>query len=151
MKTIMIVALIMALCSCSMLPTNEECLDPADYPNSVILQVLDQPCATHKLLVTFAKSAVVLDRISYDDMIRGLNNWAYALELLENVTAGDVKNDIISFVSRYNIETGVMFMIVSDTLELFPDSAVFENSDIKLLRLSIIDIKRHIKKLVRVK
>lgn len=147
MKRLLILLLMSGLMSgCVKVKTiDEDCIDPAAYPESVILQTLPQPCRIHNALVTIAKTGVILDEVQYGELEAKLDQWIGELQVAEAVAAGNVKDVLASFLVRYNHKVGLAFIVISDMFLEFDDSVTFAGDDIRVLILCMEDIKKQAK------
>jgi hypothetical protein len=89
-----IIALCLIIAGCVTLKqpiVEENCIDPANYPNSEILKRLDNPCATHKMLVTAVQTGVLLEAVEYEEMEKTIDAIDEKLATADVVMAGNVK------------------------------------------------------------
>jgi hypothetical protein len=145
-----IIALCLIIAGCVTLkqPVAEEsCIDHANYPNSEILKRLDNPCATHKMIVTAVQSGVLLEAIEYEEMEKTIDAIDEKLATADVVMAGNVKLVLVRLIGETNKKAGAVALLLSNTFLEFPDEVPFFKSDIALLRLALADLKVQLKAL----
>jgi hypothetical protein len=145
-----IIALCLIIAGCVTLKqpiAEENCIDPANYPNSEILKRLDNPCATHKMLVTAVQTGVLLEAIEYEEMEKTIDAIDEKLATAEVVMAGNVKLVLVRLIGETNKKAGAVALLLSNTFLEFPDEVPFFKSDIALLRLALADLKVQLKAL----
>lgn len=125
----------------------ENCIDPLQFPNSEILKRLENPCATHKMIVTAVKSGLLLEAVEYEELSKTLDAIDGKLAAAEVVMAGNVKLVLVKLIGNVNQKAGAVALLLSDTFLEFPDEVPFFQSDIALLRLALADLKDQIKAL----
>ena len=145
---IIVLCLIIAGCVTLKQPVAEEnCIDPANYPNSEILKRLDNPCATHKMLVTAVQTGVLLEAVEYEEMEKTIDAIDEKLATADVVMAGNVKLVLVRLIGETNKKAGAVALLLSNTFLEFPDEVPFFKSDIALLRLALADLKVQLKAL----
>jgi hypothetical protein len=145
---IIVLCLIIAGCVTLKQPVAEEnCIDPLKYPDSEILKRLDNPCATHKMIVTAVQSGVLLEAVEYEEMEKTIDAIDEKLATADVVMAGNVKLVLVRLIGETNKKAGAVALLLSNTFLEFPDEVPFFKSDIALLRLALADLKVQLKAL----
>lgn len=126
------------------------CINKADYPNSIILEQLEDPCMVHKVVVTSIKTGVVLEEWRVKDLRLTVALWKNRLEQATRVSAKTVKDVIIKkfIVTNKELENnkkiGAAVFVISEAFLEFSDDIIFESDDIKILILALDDVDRQL-------
>ena len=118
------------------------CINPADYPNSLIIQTLGEACEAHEWLVTIAEVGVAMDSFTYEDLHNKIVKWIDILSTANAISAKSVKDVILKELARIDKKVAAGLWVVSGKFLAFDDEAVFGSDDIGLLILSLKDIDR---------
>jgi hypothetical protein len=131
-----------SLSGCKMVTLKESqpekpCINVADYPDSVILQKIQDPCKVYRILASVPKMAIALDYYTYADFHNKAVHWINTLRLASSVSAKAVKDVMLVEIGKVNKKVGAVAFILSDTMLAFDDEVVFGSDDIKILIMAI--------------
>ena len=128
-------------------PPDQPCTIYEDYniQTGLIKQRIKNPCAAQNLLVTVAKGGVAFSAYDIDQF----NKWADKAELVvkSNITYADLQIWITAEVVKLNKKFGMVVFAVSDIVSVFPDTAIIDPDDQKLILASIADLRAEIAKM----